>query len=103
MNHLIITQDELIKQIANKEDTDVAMVRKILKTTDDIVFDHLSSTTPSENVFIKVLNGLTIEGKYIQEKIITRGLFKKTNCSAKIKAKANISEYYNRKLNGYFD
>lgn len=45
---MILTQDDLIKRIAKREDINVAMVRKVFKTAEKIIFDHLSSTTPSE-------------------------------------------------------
>ena len=47
---MILTQDDLIKRIAKKEDINVAMVRKVFKTAEKIIFDHLSSTTPSETM-----------------------------------------------------
>ena len=73
---MIITQDSLIKQIADKEDINVATVRNIFKSAEDIIFDHLSSTTPSENIIIKILNGISLERKYIPKRIYTKGMFK---------------------------
>ena len=63
-----VTQDVLINQIATKEDIDVATVRKILKSAENIIFDYLSSITPSEEVNIKLLNGINIKRKYIKKK-----------------------------------
>lgn len=100
---MVITQEELIKEISDTEDINVATVREIFRSAENIIFDHLSSTSPSEKTFIKVLNGLTINGQYVPKKIINRGMFKKIHCPSRVKAKAVISEYYNRKLNGYFD
>ena len=51
---MIITQDSLINQIADREDISVATVRNIFNSAEDIVFDHLSSTPPSENIVIKL-------------------------------------------------
>ena len=39
---LVITQDELIKQISKKEDIDIATVRKIFKSAENCIFDYLS-------------------------------------------------------------
>ena len=47
-NHLNITQDALIKQIAEKENMNVATVRRLFQSTEDIIFHYLSSTDPSE-------------------------------------------------------
>ena len=41
-----------MKQISIKEDIEMATVRDIFKSAEDIIFDHLSSTTPSENIII---------------------------------------------------
>ena len=98
---MIITQDTLIKQIADKEDINVATVREIFKSAEDIIFDHLSSTTPSENTVIKLLDGLSLECNYVPEKEIHT--YDNIQCDAKIWTKPKITRYYNRKLNGYFD
>ena len=98
---MIITQDALIKQIANKEDINVATVREIFKSAEDIIFDHLSSTTPSENTIIKLLDGLSLECNYIPEKEVHT--YDDIICKPRIWSKPKITRYYNRKLNRYFD
>jgi hypothetical protein len=96
---LIITQDSLIKQIADKEDINVATVRNIFKSAEDIIFDHLSSTTPSENIIIKILNGISLERKYIPKRIYTKGMFKNIDCPEHVNIKVNSSTYYTRRIN----
>lgn len=98
---MIITQENLVKQIAEKEDINVATVRDIFKSAEDIIFDYLSSTTPSENTIIKVLDGLSLECNYIPEKEIHT--YDDIVCKPRIWSKPKITRYYNRKLNGYFD
>lgn len=98
---MIITQENLVKQIAEKEDINVATVREIFKSAEDIIFDYLSSTTPSENTIIKVLDGLSLECNYIPEKEIHT--YDDIICKPRIWSKPKITRYYNRKLNGYFD
>lgn len=97
---MVITQEMLIKQIADKEDISVANVRSVFKSAEDFIFDCLSSTTPSENVVIKLLNGLSIERKYIRKKKYTKGMFKDINCPEHVNVKGNISKYYSKKVNG---
>lgn len=98
---MILTQDNLVKQIAENEDINVATVREIFKSAEDIIFDYLSSTTPSEKRIIKLLDGLSLECKYIPEKEIHT--YDDITCKPKIWTKPKITRYYNRKLNGYFD
>lgn len=97
-----VTQDVLINQIATKEDIDVATVRKILKSAENIIFDYLSSITPSEEVNIKLLNGINIKRKYIKKKKYSKGMFQNIECPDHVNVKASLSKYYigqvNRKL-----
>lgn len=96
---MVITQDDLIKKIAEKEDINVATVRDIFKTTEDIIFDYLSSTSPICNITIKPFSGLSINRKYIEGKNYTKGMFKNLYVSDHVKVKTAISEYYNKQVN----
>lgn len=96
---MIITQDTLIKQIADKEDISVATVRNIFESAEGIIFDHLSSTTPSENIIIKILKGISIERKYIEKKNYSKGMFKDIDCQERVSVKANLTKYYNNQIN----
>lgn len=96
-----VTQDVLINQIATKEDIDVATIRKILKSVENIVFDYLSSITPSEEVNIRLLNGINIKRKYIKKKKYSKGMFKNIECPDHVNVKASLSKYYNSQVNQY--
>lgn len=96
---MTITQEELIKQIAKREDIDVATVRNVFKSAEDIIFAYLSSTTQSETKIIKVLDGLSLECQYVPEKQIHT--FDDICCKEKIWVKPKVTRYYNRKLNKY--
>lgn len=98
---MTVTQDILIKQIAVKEDIDIATVRRVFKSAEDIIFDYLSSTTQSDKNVIKLLDGLSLECKYVPEKEIHT--YNNIVCKPRIWAKSKITRYYNRKLNGYFE
>lgn len=98
---MIVTQENLIKQIADKEDVNVATVRQILKSAEGIVFDYLSSTTPSENIIVKLMDGLSLECNYIPKKEIHT--YDNIVCKPRIWVKPKVTRYYNRKLNRYFD
>lgn len=99
-DYLTITQEHLINEIANKENLNVATVRDIFHSAEDIIFAHLSSTTPSENVVIKILDGFSVECSYVPERKIHT--YDEITCKPKIWAKPKITRYFNRKLNGYF-
>lgn len=95
--YLIITQENLMNQIAQKEAINITTVRKIFKSAEDIIFDCLSSTTPSESTTIKLLDGLSLECNYVPEKKIHT--YDEIVCKPKLWAKPRITRYYNRKLN----
>lgn len=97
---MVITKENFIERIANKEDIDTATVRKIFKSAEDIIFACLSSTSPSENTVIKLLDGLHLECTYIPETTIHR--YDDIICKPRIRAKARLTRHYNRKLNKYF-
>lgn len=99
--YLIVTQENLIKQIADKEDINVETVRQIFKSAENFIFDYLSSTTSSENIMIKLMDGLSLECSYIPEKEIHT--YDDIVCKPRIWVKPKVTRYYNRKLNGYFD
>lgn len=98
---MIINQENLIKQIAEREDINMATVRNIFESAEKIIFDHLSSTTPTENTIVKIFDGLSLECNYIPEKTIHT--YADIKCKERIWVKPKITRYYNRKLNGYFD
>ncbi len=99
--HLTITQEHLIKQIAVRENMNTATVRRVFHAAEGILFDHLSSTTPSECTTIKLVDGLSLECTYIPERQIHT--YDNIICKPRIWVKPKITRYYNRKLNRYFD
>lgn len=88
-----------MKQIADKEDINVATVRKLFKSAEDIIFDYLSSITPSEELTIKLFNGISIKRKYIKKRIYSKGMFKNINCPEHVNIKGYLSKYYNDQVN----
>lgn len=97
---MVITKENLIERIANKEDVNTATVRKIFKSAEDIIFACLSSTSPSENTIVKLLDGLSLECSYVPE--TTMHTYDDITCKPRIRTKAKVTRHYNRKLNRYF-
>ncbi|MDE5820168.1 MAG: hypothetical protein K2K87_07075 [Lachnospiraceae bacterium] len=98
---MIMTQEKLVNQIADRTDINPATVRKMFDTAEELIFDCLSATTPSEHTVIKLMDGFSLECQYIPEKKIHT--YDTIVCKPKIWVKPKITRYYNRKLNGYFD
>lgn len=96
---MVITQDNLIRQIADREDIDVATVRDIFETAENVIFDHLSSTAPSENIVIKILSGFNVERNFIKKKKYNKGMFENIECPDRVKVKASSSKYFTKRVN----
>lgn len=98
---MTITQENLLQQIAEKGDINIATVRLVFKTAEAVIFGRLSSTTPEENTIVKVMDGLSLEGTYVPEKQIHT--YDHITCRPRIRVKPKVTRHYNRKVNGYFD
>lgn len=90
----------IIKQLADTEGVSATSIRHFYNDLERIIFDRLSSTTPTDNTVVKLFEGISINCNYNEAKeckhpntgamIIT---------PAKIWANASITRNYNRKLN----
>ena len=96
---MVVTQENLVRQIARREGIDVATVRDIFKSAEDVIFDHLSSTSPSKNMTIKILNGLYIERNYSPAKKYSKGVFEDIECPERVRVKAKLTKHFNQKIN----
>lgn len=96
---MIITQDRLIKQIAKKEGISVSAVRNIFKSAESLIFEHLTSITPSENIVIKVLNGITLERKYLEEQKLSKGMFADVVSKSHVNVKPYATKHFSKKVN----
>lgn len=94
---MIITQENLMAQIANQEGIDGATVRTVFRAAEGIVFGCLSRTTPSEQTTVKLMGGLSLECSYIPEREIHT--YDNIVCKPRIWVKPKVTRYYNRKLN----
>lgn len=97
---MVLTQKQLIKQIAESEGIDADVVRRVFESAEKTVLSHLSSAAPSENMIVKLLSGLSLESKYIPERKIHT--FDDITCAEKVWAKPKLTRYFNRRLNGYY-
>lgn len=96
---MIITQDDLIKEISTKEGIDVATVRRVFKSAENSIFAYLSSTAPIENILIRVFRGVNINRKYIPQKNYSKGMFKDIISPEHCRVSGTITKYYKSKIN----
>ena len=96
---MIITQEDLIRQIAHNKGLSPDIVKDVFKSAEDIISERFSSVIPSEAVTVKLLRGISLERKYIPPKCYSKGMFRNIDCPERVKAKATLSKYYNEQIN----
>lgn len=99
----VISKETLINEVASQEGIQVSAFRQYYETLENIIVDHLSSTTPTNDVKIKLFDGLSVECKYVpQTKMEHPDTRKEIIVPEKIWAKPKITRYFNRKINMTF-
>jgi nucleoid DNA-binding protein len=94
------TKENLIKDIAKQTNNNVLDIKNIYNTLEDMIFDILSSVNDSQDVNIRLFEGISLDGVYVPKKEKKNNLTGKTSLvESKIKPKFNITRSYCEKLN----
>lgn len=95
-----VTKENIIKSIANQTNKNVTDVKEIYNTFENIIFDTLSSVNEEQDVYIKLFEGVVLEGIFVEEHTKRNNLTGKVDLiPSKIKPKFNITRTYCNKLN----
>lgn len=95
-----ITKETLIRAIAKQTNKNINDVSDIYNTLESIIFDSLSSVNESQDICIRLFEGISLNGIYIAEKTKQNNLTGEVNLvESKIKPKFNITRSYCEKLN----
>ena len=95
-----VTKENIIKSIANQTNKNVTDVKEIYNTFENIIFDTLSSANEEQDVYIKLFEGVVLEGIFVEEHTKKNNLTGKVDLiHSKIKPKFNITRTYCNKLN----
>ena len=96
-----VTKENIIKMIAKQSNKSVSDTKAFYNTLENIIFDTLSSVNEEQDVCIKLFEGISLDGTYIEEKTKKNNLTGKVSLvPSKIKPKFNITRTYCEKLNG---
>lgn len=94
----IISKKKLIKSIKNSHTKSV--IKSVYNSLENIIFNSLSSVDENQDVCIRLFEGISLDGKYIQERVKKNNLTGKSCVvKSKIKPKFNITRAYCDKLN----
>lgn len=94
----VISKKKLVKSI--KSSNTKTVVRDVYDILEDSIFEHLSSVNEEQDVCIKLFEGISLDGTYVEEKTKKNNLTGKVNLvHSKIKPKFNITRSYCEKLN----
>ena len=96
---MIVTHESFLSQIAEREGLDIGFLRRIFKSAESLLFEYLSSVLPSEEVTVKLFNGISVKRTYLPKQAYTKGMFQNISCQERVKAKASLSKYYNGQVN----
>lgn len=97
---MVVSKEQLIKNIADREGIDVASVRDVIAGMENLVYAYLSSATPTENITVKPLKGLSITSVYEPaHEAVHPYTREKLMVTPRIWSSSKISRYFNRKLN----
>lgn len=96
----LVSKEDLIENISSVTHEQKEFVKNVLEALNNTVREYLSGVNAKEEVSIKVLDGITIDGYYQEGKEKRSNITKeKITVSPKIKIKANISKYFKNKIN----
>ena len=96
----VIKKEKIIRDIAKQTNNNIADVKNIYNTLENVIFNILSSVNKDEDICIKLFEGVNLEGKYNSEKTKKNNLTGETHLvQSKIKPKFNITRSYCEKLN----
>ena len=96
---LKITKDDLVKSIAKQSGKTQKNVREVINFLEDEIFTILSSANETQNVQIRLFEGINFESEFTPEKQRFNNLNKKVELvGSRIKPKVNISRTYNEKF-----
>ena len=95
-----VTKENLIKRIAEQTNNSICDAKVFYNALEDIIFDILSSVNEDDDVCIKLFEGISLDGKFVSEKIKRNNLTGEVCLvESRIKPKFNITRYYCEKLN----
>ena len=96
----VITKDSLIRNIAKNSKQTINNTKDFYDTLESIIFNTLSSVNESQDVCIRLFEGISLDGLYIPEKTKKNNLTGEVGLvESKIKPKFNITRSYCEKLN----
>lgn len=96
-----ITKENLIKIIAKQSKQSISNTKDFYNTLENVIFDILCSVDNEQDVCVKLFEGISLDGIYIEEKTKKNNLTGKVKLvQSKIKPKFNITRSYCEKLNG---
>jgi nucleoid DNA-binding protein len=94
------TKENLIKDIAKQTKSNISDVKEIYNALENVIFDILSSVDESQDVNIRLFEGISLDGIYVPEKEKRNNLTGKVSfVESKIKPKFYITRSYCEKLN----
>lgn len=99
-----ITHEELMKELCERmvsHGVSYTITRDVIWNYEQLIEDCLKNVNETDDLKIKIMDGISVERQYVPEQEMKKGMFKGKTIKEHYNIKANVSEYYNRQLNDY--
>lgn len=101
---ITVTQEQLLREAADLGHYDPETVRRVHKALEELLLHYLSSASPGKSVSVKLMNGLSVESKYLPERCAKHPKTQEpVTARASIRAQPKLTRYFNRKLDASAD
>lgn len=95
MDSKVVTKEQLIRLLAENSNIPIVTIRFIYDSLEDKLKDLLSEANLSQDITVKLFNGITINSKFIPQKERLNNLTgEKISAKSKIKVKSNVTRNY---------
>lgn len=100
---MIITKEALIQAIARNKNLQAALVKNVICALEEQVITTLASASPTEEITLKIWNGLYIHCRYEDEKRISKGFFQNRTLHPQLRLKTEATRSFCNKVNDVYE
>lgn len=100
-----ITHEELMKELCERmvsHGVSYTITRDVIWNYEQLIEDCLKNVNGTDDLKIKIMDGISIERQYVPEQEMKKGMFKGKTIKEHFNLKATVSKYFKDNLNKWF-
>lgn len=100
-----ITHEELMKELCERMVSyrvPYTITREVICNYEQLIEDCLRNANGTDDLKIKIMDGISIERQYVPEQEMKKGMFKGKKIDEHFNLKVNVSKYFKNNLNKWF-